>query len=312
MYPCTYRYASLILLPISVQTTANRSNMQDTFNSSASLEAQYSQASKRSHVDNNTVLTSIMDRTPSMRAHFLQMEKYLKTHPSPSGEETGVRLRDQLIVSNYRLAISVASRYRGNGIDMEDLIGFAYIGLTLAADHYDPTQGINFAPYACRWIRKEICRALSEYGHSVRIPDYAARLLKRINRAQQDFYATHGYEASALELADILHVDESLITTLMLSTERFQSLDKSLSDGSEATKADTIKGDMIAPDAILHSADERAQIDAILDNLRPNQREVLVRHYFNGEDFNTIALHMGITPTRARQIHRQVCPRGLS
>lgn len=286
--------------------------MKQDFNSSASLEAQYSQASKRSHVTNNTVLTSIMDRTPSMRAHFLQMEKYLKTHPSPSGEETGVTPRDLLIVSNYRLAISIASRYRGNGLDLEDLIGFAYIGLTLAADHFDPSKGIDFAPYACRWIRKEICQALSESGHSVRIPDYAARLLKRINRAQQNFYTTHGYEASAAELADILGVNEDVVTVLMLSTERFQSLDKSLSDDSEATKADTIKGDMIAPDAALLRADKRAQIDAILEHLRPNQREVLVRHYFNGEDFNTIALHMGITPTRARQIHRQVCPRGLS
>ena len=247
-----------------------------------------------------------------MRAHFHQMEKYLKSHPSPSGEETEMQLRDQLIISNYRLAISVASRYRGNGLDMEDLIGYAYIGLTLAADHFDPAKGTDFAPYACRWIRKEICRALSEYGHSVRIPDYAARLIKRINRAQQQFHTAHGYEASAADLADILHVDEDTITTLMLSTERFQSLDKPLSDDSETTKADTIKGDMAPPDALLHRENEHAKVEAILDRLRPNQREVLVRHYFNGEDFNTIADHMGITPTRARQIHRQVCPLGLS
>ena len=282
------------------------------FNSSASLEAQYSRAPKDIQFTNNASLSSILDRTPSMRAHFHQMEKYLKSHPSPSGEETEVQLRDQLIISNYRLAIYVASRYRGNGLDMEDLIGYAYIGLTLAADHFDPTQGTDFAPYACRWIRKEICRALSEYGHSVRIPDYAARLIKRINRAQQQFHATHGYEASAAELADILHVDEDIITTLMLSTERFQSLDKPLSDDSETTKADTIKGDMAPPDALLQRENEHAKIEAILDRLRPKQREVLVRHYFNGEDFNTIADHMGITPTRTRQIHRQVCPLGLS
>ena len=282
------------------------------FNSSASLEAQYSRAPKDIQFTNNALLSSILDRTPSMRAHFHQMEKYLKSHPSPSGEETEVQLRDQLIISNYRLAISVASRYRGNGLDMEDLIGYAYIGLTLAADHFDPTQGTDFAPYACRWIRKEICRALSEYGHSVRIPDYAARLIKRINRAQQQFHTTHGYEASAAELADILHVDEDTISTLVLATEHCQSLDKPLSDDSDDCLSDRVPGDMDTPDARLHRENVRAKVEAILDRLRPNQREVLVRHYFNGEDFNTIAEHMGITPTRARQIHRQVCPLVLS
>lgn len=251
----------------------------------------------------NQPIYHIIDRSTSLRTYLNQLNHTATDRLTP---------RDARIVNHYSYAMHIAAQYQNHGIQMEDLFATAMLGLTLAADHYDPTQGIDFAPYACRWIRKEICRALSEYGHSVRIPDYAARLLKRINRAQQDFYASHGYEASALELADILHLDESLITTLMLSTERFQSLDKSLSDDSEATKADTIKGDMAAPDAILHSADERAQVDAILDRLRPNQREVLVRHYFNGEDFNTIASHMGITPTRARQIHRQVCPRGLS
>ena len=282
------------------------------FKSSASLEAQYSQAPKDIQFTNNASLSSILDRTPSMRAHFHQMEKYLRSHPSPSGEETEVQLRDQLIISNYRLAISVASRYRGNGLEMEDLIGFAYIGLTLAADHFDPNQGTDFAPYACRWIRKEICRALSEYGHPVRLPDHAARLLKRICQARKDFYAHNGYEASAPELSNILHVDEDTISTLVLATEHCQSLDKPLSDDSDDCLSDRVPGDMDTPDARLHRENVRAKVEAILDRLRPNQREVLVRHYFNGEDFNTIAEHMGITPTRARQIHRQVCPLVLS
>lgn len=280
--------------------------MKQDFNISASIEAQYSQASKRSHVDNNSVLTSIMDRTPSMRAHFLQMEKYIKTHPSPFGEGTGVTPRDLLIVSNYRLAISIASRYRGNGLDMEDLIGFAYIGLTLAADHFDPTKGIDFAPYACRWIQGEICNGLNAAGHPIRLPKHLRSSVTCIREAQKQFFQQYGREAMLEELADMLNMKLENIVDILASTTHFNSLDTPIGDGEDVyTLADTIASE----DTYEHDNEVHIRLKQALSALKPRERRILEGIYFEGKDFKQLSQELHITATRVRQIYRAICPK---
>jgi RNA polymerase sigma factor (sigma-70 family) len=66
------------------------------------------------------------------------------------------RLRARLVEANLRLAVNVARRYQGRGLNLLELIEAANIGLLRAVDKYDYRKGFRFSTYAVWWIRKAI------------------------------------------------------------------------------------------------------------------------------------------------------------
>ena len=71
--------------------------------------------------------------------------------------------RDALIVDNLGLAHHMARKFTGTGIELEDLVSIAYIGLIKAADTYNPDKGVRFGSYAGVVIRNEILMAVRSY-----------------------------------------------------------------------------------------------------------------------------------------------------
>lgn len=241
---------------------------------------------------------SIIDRTPAMRAYFRQAEHANVASMNP---------RDALVVNNYRLVVRIATQYRHCGLDLEDLIGAGNIGLVEAADRYDSSYGTPFANYACLWINKEIRHALTEVGHPIRLPERLRLLAQRLFRVQQQFLAANGREATIDELAERLHIDAENILSVLCASQPFGSLDAPMGTAEDSyTLEDTLAAtDTPVPDRM----DRRTKVEQVLRHLNAKQREVLVRRFFNDEDFSEIAAHMHLTANRVRQIYHSVCPK---
>lgn len=78
------------------------------------------------------------------------------------------RLREEAVVLTLDLAESVARRYRGRGIDEEDLLQVARMALVKAARRYRPERGHGFVAYAYPTITGEIRRHFRDHGWAVR------------------------------------------------------------------------------------------------------------------------------------------------
>lgn len=76
----------------------------------------------------------------------------------------------KLVKANLRFVVTMAHKYKGHGLDVEDLISEGNFGLMHAATKFNPERNTRFITYAVWWIRHYINKAISEQGQSVRIP----------------------------------------------------------------------------------------------------------------------------------------------
>lgn len=213
--------------------------------------------------------------------------------------------RERLAVSNLRLALSIAKRYQGMGLPLDDLVQEGNIGLLKAVDRYDWRKGFRFSTYATWWIRQQVSRAVADKGKTIRTPVHVHDFMFRMSREAGEMEQATGRRPSAAALAQRLSIREKVVAALLARAEEPVSLHEPDSNG--IAPADNLP-DSAAADPFEAAAQKELVrvIDGVLAGLDPRSAEVIARRYgLGGIDSHTLeetGEHFGVTRERIRQI----------
>jgi RNA polymerase sigma-B factor len=208
-------------------------------------------------------------------------------------------LTDQLIETNAGVARSMAGRYRNRGIDLDDLEQVALLGLTKAAQRFDPAAGHDFLSYAVPTIRGELRRHFRDAGWMVRPPRRVQDLQARIARAQDELEPKLGRSPRPSEVASHLGVELDDVVEALAADGCFTptSLDGPVGDGASSL------GDLLGDeDRAIESAEARVVLGPALRTLSPRDQRILQLRFVEERTQQEIAESIGLTQAQVSRV----------
>jgi RNA polymerase primary sigma factor len=224
--------------------------------------------------------------------------------------EAGKMARAHLIRANTRLVVSVAKRYRGNGVPFLDLIQEGNMGLMRAADKFDYSLGHKFSTYATWWIRQAITRALSDQGRTIRLPVHMGDRIRRVHRVAQQLEQQFGQKPTPEEIAEEMNLDAHKVRWMLRVSYRPYSLEKPVGEDEENELGSFIedKG-TLSPSDVATQNMLKERMDELLNTLTPREARILRLRFGldNGRAYTLeeIGRKFGLTRERIRQIQME-------
>ncbi|GAA5112873.1 SigB/SigF/SigG family RNA polymerase sigma factor [Alloalcanivorax gelatiniphagus] len=214
-------------------------------------------------------------------------------------EHDSEELVRQLIETNAAVARTMASRYRNRGIDLDDLEQVALLGLTKAAQRFDPSAGHDFLSFAVPTVRGELRRHFRDSGWMIRPPRRVQDLQARIASVQDELSAELGRSPRPTEIADRLGDDVTDVVEALAVDGCFTptSLDSTVGDGSSRL------GDLLGDDdRALAWVEAKIMLDPVVKRLSPRDRKIVRLRFYEEQTQQEIAEAVGLTQAQVSRV----------
>lgn len=207
--------------------------------------------------------------------------------------------KESLVNENLKLVHSCCKRFKGRGIEYDDLYGAGCLGLVKAANAFKEELGFCFSTYAVPVILGEIKRLFRD-GGAVKVSRSLKELSLKTIKIKDEMSVKLGREPTVKELADALGVSSEEIAEALSSAVPPSSLSY-INDDGELKELDvgTAKS---AEDEISN----RLAINQVLSRFEQSDRELIKLRYFSGKTQSETAKLLEMTQVQVSRREKKL------
>ena len=216
---------------------------------------------------------------------------------APAADEARAR-RGEFIQNNLGLVHCCAGRFRGRGIEYEDLYAAGCLGLVKACDGFDPSRGLCFSTYAVPVILGEI-KKLFRDGGTVKVSRTLKELGLKINAERERYLKRTGTEPGVTQLAETLGTTPEQIALAIRAS--LPALSLTPADDEDGTREWDIPVD--SPEEALS---ERISLNEVLARLAPADRLLIRLRFFAGKTQSETAKVLKTTQVQISRRERKI------
>jgi RNA polymerase primary sigma factor len=219
--------------------------------------------------------------------------------------------KERLINSNLRLVVSIARRYQGLGLSLNDLVQEGMIGLIRASEKFDYRKGFRFSTYATLWIRQSIQRGLDNTSRTVRLPAHIAQRARRVARVTEELGKELGRPPTDTEIAARAELPEWEVADLRQQDATPTSLDRGVGDDGDTALGDLIAGSGPAVEEEVERDASALIVQEAVADLPTEERKVVELRLATGDGAPEAAAlrDLGLTRRQAAEVEARAMRR---
>ena len=206
--------------------------------------------------------------------------------------------RAEFIEKNLGLVHACAGRFKGRGIEYEELYAAGCLGLVKACDGFDTGRGVCFSTYAVPVILGEI-KKLFRDGGTVKVSRSLKELSIKIHAERERCLKQTGQEPGVMQLAETLHTTPEQIALAIRASMPVLSL----------TPVDNEDGQRewdVPVDSPEESLSDRIGLEEVMDKLSPQDRQMIRLRFFGGRTQSETARVLGTTQVQVSRRERKI------
>ncbi len=211
---------------------------------------------------------------------------------------TDAATRDAFIQNNLGLVHACAGRFRGRGIEYDDLYSAGCMGLVKAYDGFDTERGVCFSTYAVPVILGEI-KKLFRDGGTVKVSRSVKELGLKINVLRERIVKQCGVEPGVQQLAGLLEVEPEAVALAIRASLPTMSLTPE-SDDESGRQLDI---PVPSPEEELS---DRISLEEVLSELAPEDRRLITLRFFASKTQSETAVYLGTTQVQVSRRERKI------
>lgn len=207
------------------------------------------------------------------------------------------QIRSRLAEDNLGLVHSCAHRFRGRGIEYDDLFQAGCVGLCKAITAFDTGRGVMFSTYAVPVILGEI-RRLFRDGGTVKVSRSIKELGLRALRCREALSTALGQEPTVSQVAEAMGLDIADVAEAIAATTPPVSLTQSEDEGGGQFDLPTDSPEELLSDLI--------SLKQLIGELDERDRQIIYCRYYREMTQTEVAHRLSMTQVQVSRREKKI------